>query len=123
MRKLIVMAIFVALVLVVGSTVSAQDTTTGNSNHSSYRRAATRTPKPRATATYTPGPRYTPTPNPSEAQRELETVNLLNQRRAALGLQTFRIDPALTASAHRHSYDIGPRGLCQHNGTDGSSPW
>ena len=40
-----------------------------------------------------------------------------------MGLSTLRINPALSAAARRHSNDIGPRGLCQHNGTDGSSPW
>jgi uncharacterized protein YkwD len=56
-------------------------------------------------------------------QREQETMNLINQRRAALGLGALRVDPALLSAARRHSYDIGPRGLCQHEGTDGSSPW
>ncbi|MEO8288211.1 MAG: S-layer homology domain-containing protein [Chloroflexota bacterium] len=55
--------------------------------------------------------------------QEQETVNIINQRRAALGLVTLRIDPALSRAARRHASDIGPLGLCQHNGTDGSSPW
>jgi uncharacterized protein YkwD len=55
--------------------------------------------------------------------QEQGTVDLINQRRAAMGLPALRVDPALTAAARRHSNDIGPAGLCQHNGTDGSSPW
>ena len=54
---------------------------------------------------------------------EQATVNLINSRRAAMGLGQLRVDIALTNASRRHSNDIGPRGLCQHNGTDGSSPW
>ena len=54
---------------------------------------------------------------------EQQTFDLINQRRVAMGLQAFRLDWNLTAAARRHSNDIGPAGLCQHNGTDGSSPW
>jgi uncharacterized protein YkwD len=54
---------------------------------------------------------------------EQQTVDEINRRRAAMGLPTLRIDIALTYAARRHSNDIGPLGLCQHNGTDGSSPW
>jgi uncharacterized protein YkwD len=54
---------------------------------------------------------------------EQQTMDTINQRRAALGLVTLRPDPALSRAARRHSYDIGPLGLCQHDGTDGSSPW
>lgn len=55
--------------------------------------------------------------------QEQQTVDLINSRRAAMGLGTLQINPALTIAARRHSDDIGPTGLCQHNGTDGSSPW
>ena len=54
---------------------------------------------------------------------EQETVDLINSRRAVLGLPTLRVDIPLVMAARRHSNDIGPRGLCQHTGTDGSSPW
>jgi uncharacterized protein YkwD len=54
---------------------------------------------------------------------EQQTVDLINARRAAMGLGALRVDLALTSAARRHSNDIGPTGLCQHNGTDGSSPW
>lgn len=54
---------------------------------------------------------------------EQQTVDLINQGRAAMGLGALRVNSALTRSARRHSDDIGPRGLCQHIGTDNSSPW
>jgi len=55
--------------------------------------------------------------------QEQQTIDFVNQRRAALGLVTLHADPALSRASRRHSYDIGPLGLCQHEGTDGSSPW
>jgi uncharacterized protein YkwD len=55
--------------------------------------------------------------------REQETVNLINQRRVAMGLVPLRVDSALVSAARRHSNDIGPVGICSHTGTDGSSPW
>lgn len=54
---------------------------------------------------------------------EQQTIDLINARRAGLGLITLHADPALHRAARRHSIDIGPQSLCQHNGTDGSSPW
>jgi uncharacterized protein YkwD len=54
---------------------------------------------------------------------ELETITLINARRVALGRVPLRSDPALHRAARRHVDDIGPLSLCQHNGTDGSSPW
>lgn len=51
------------------------------------------------------------------------TIDLINARRTGLGLHALRYDPALHRAARRHVYDIGPQALCQHNGTDGSSPW
>jgi uncharacterized protein YkwD len=54
---------------------------------------------------------------------EQQTVDLINARRAAMGLGAMRLNLSLTSAARRHSNDIGPAGLCQHNGTDGTSPW
>jgi uncharacterized protein YkwD len=54
---------------------------------------------------------------------EQATIDLINGRRAAMGLSVLRSDPALHRAARRHVNDIGPLSLCQHNGTDGSSPW
>jgi uncharacterized protein YkwD len=55
--------------------------------------------------------------------REVETIDLINTRRALMGLNRLNISFELSAAGRRHSYDIGPAGLCQHDGTDGSSPW
>jgi len=55
--------------------------------------------------------------------QEQQTIDLINQRRAGLGLVALHADPALSRASRRHSYDIGPLALCQHNGTDSSSPW
>ena len=54
---------------------------------------------------------------------EQQTINWINQRRAARGLGTLRVSNALVVAARRHSEDLGPKGLCQHDGTDQSSPW
>ncbi|HST03941.1 MAG TPA: S-layer homology domain-containing protein [Chloroflexia bacterium] len=54
---------------------------------------------------------------------EQQTIDIINSRRADLGLVTLHADPALHRAARRHSVDIGPLSLCQHDGTDGSSPW
>jgi uncharacterized protein YkwD len=54
---------------------------------------------------------------------EQATISIINQRRAAMGLGALRVNLSLTSASRRHSNDIGPHGLCQHNGTDGSSPW
>jgi uncharacterized protein YkwD len=55
--------------------------------------------------------------------QEQQTIDTINQRRVAMGLVALRSDPALSRASRRHSEDIGPLGLCQHDGTDGSSPW
>jgi uncharacterized protein YkwD len=55
--------------------------------------------------------------------QEQETINIINQRRGTLGLVSLRTDMSLSLAGRRHSSDIGPLGLCQHEGTDGSSPW
>jgi uncharacterized protein YkwD len=65
----------------------------------------------------------TATPNDQGPAREVETINLINDRRTAMGLQPLRTNSSLTTAARRLSFDIGPQGLCQHNGTDGSTPW
>lgn len=54
---------------------------------------------------------------------EQQTVDMINARRAALGLGPLRVNQQLTAATRRHSNDIGPPGICSHTGTDGSSPW
>ncbi len=54
---------------------------------------------------------------------ERQTVDLINQRRASMGLGQLQVNMSLTQASRRHSSDIGPARLCQHEGTDGSSPW
>ena len=54
---------------------------------------------------------------------ERQTVDLINQRRGSMGLGQLQVNMSLTQAARRHSSDIGPARLCQHEGTDGSSPW
>jgi uncharacterized protein YkwD len=54
---------------------------------------------------------------------EQQTIDLINQRRAAMSLGSLTADPSLTLASRQHSVDIGPAGLCQHDGTDGTSPW
>jgi uncharacterized protein YkwD len=65
---------------------------------------------------------YLATSNQITAE-EQETIRIINERRVGMGLGELRMDLALNAAARRHSYDIGPPALCQHNGTDGTSPW
>ncbi len=55
--------------------------------------------------------------------QEQQTINLINQRRAAMGLRALRVNNSLVVASRRHSNDVGPKGLCQHNGTNRSSPW
>lgn len=55
--------------------------------------------------------------------QEQDTINIINARRASMGLVTLQLDPALHRATRRHVFDIGPQALCQHNGTDGTSPW
>lgn len=56
-------------------------------------------------------------------QQEQDTLDIINSRRMSMGLNKLRINNSLTESARRQSNDVGPQGLCQHSGTDGSSPW
>jgi len=57
------------------------------------------------------------------SQQLKEMVNFINQERVARGHKPLKVDPKLNCAAQRHSEDVGPKGLCQHDGTDGSSPW
>ena len=71
----------------------------------------------------TPPPPPPPPPGFQLTAQEQEMVDLINQRRAGMGLSTLRVNEQLTMASRRHSADIGSNRLCQHNGTDGSSPW
>lgn len=50
-------------------------------------------------------------------------VNMINKERVSRGHKRLKVDPKLNCAAQRHSNDVGPKKLCQHKGTDGSSPW
>jgi uncharacterized protein YkwD len=54
---------------------------------------------------------------------ERETINIINQRRRELGTAELSVNMQLVTAARRHSQDIHTHSLCQHQGTDGSSPW
>lgn len=50
-------------------------------------------------------------------------VRMINKERVRRGHKPLKIDRKLNCAAQRHSDDVGPKKLCQHKGTDGSSPW
>jgi uncharacterized protein YkwD len=61
--------------------------------------------------------------NPTMTKELREMVNMINAERKSKGLHALKVDPKLNCAAQMHSDDIGPKKLCQHDGTDGSSPW
>jgi uncharacterized protein YkwD len=73
----------------------------------------------------TPNPTSTPTnpPDGTLSSYEQQTVDIINQRRRQMGRRELSVNPQLTAAARRHSQDIHAHNLCQHDGTDGTSPW
>lgn len=82
----------------------------------------TPTPLPTSTplSTHTPAATATPQPNPEEMAQQ--TIQLINERRVAMGRQLLSADVTLPLAARRHSNDVGPLGLCTHIGSDGSTP-
>lgn len=62
-------------------------------------------------------------PLPAMGERLVELVKIINKERKSRGLNALKIDPKLNCAAQRHSDDVGPKKLCQHDGTDKSSPW
>ena len=62
-------------------------------------------------------------PAPPTSNQLKKLVNMINAERKSRGLHALKIDPKLNCAAEMHSKDVGPKKLCQHNGTDGSSPW
>ncbi len=85
------------------------------------------TNQPTNPPTAPPNPDPTATPPPQSPNGliavEQKTVDIINQRRQDLGLNSLSVNAQLTQAARRHSRDIHEHQLCQHNGTDGSSPW
>jgi uncharacterized protein YkwD len=53
---------------------------------------------------------------------EQQVVNIVNQRRAEIGLGALRVDPTLTALAQAHAADQASVDRMSHTGTDGSDP-
>lgn len=62
-------------------------------------------------------------PKPPMGTELTRMVKMINAERKASGLHALKIDPKLNCAAQMHSEDVGPKNLCQHEGTDGSSPW
>lgn len=62
----------------------------------------------------------TPQPVPNKIKK---MVKMINAERKSRNLHPLKIDPKLNCAAEMHSKDVGPKKLCQHDGTDGSSPW
>lgn len=93
------------------------------------------TPNPSAPATAQPTvpptaqPTVPPTSPPTNppgntlSTSEQETVRIINQRRRDGGIGQLDVNFQLVGAARRHAQDIHQHGLCQHEGTDGSSPW
>lgn len=72
-------------------------------------------------------PEPKPEPHPEPPQDEPAIVRALldevNKARQSRGLSLVAFDPALDCAAQKHADDIGPRRVCSHTGSDGSSPW
>ena len=60
------------------------------------------------------------TPDSATSKSLLDAVN---EARAARGLSQIAYDSKLGCAADRHAKDIGPKHICGHTGSDGSSPW
>ena len=52
-----------------------------------------------------------------------DLVAEINRVRVARGLRKVTATAGLNCAAQRHAKDIGPRRVCSHTGSDGSSPW
>ncbi|MBS1252828.1 MAG: Thermophilic serine proteinase [Anaerolineales bacterium] len=77
-------------------------------------------PPPTSTSTRTPTPTNTTAP-PDDLEQQL--IDLINAKRAELGLPALRRDERLMAAARRHSEDMASTGRCDHPGSDGSTPF
>lgn len=61
-----------------------------------------------------------PNPSPDIAKALL---NEINTARVIRGINTVVLDDGLNCAASRHANDVGPRRMCSHTGSDGSTPW
>lgn len=53
---------------------------------------------------------------------EQQLFDTINAERTMRGLTPVVLRDTLICAARRHSDDVGPKGLCSHTGSDGSSP-
>lgn len=67
-----------------------------------------------------PGPTPSPQPDPDAVKSLLQEVNAARKSR---GLSEVSVDLKLGCAADLHAKDIGPKKICGHTGSDGSSPW
>jgi len=65
----------------------------------------------------------TPPKNDTLSPQLIKMVKLINLERQKRGLHKLEIDAGLNCAAQNHSDDVGPKKLCQHEGTDGSEFW
>lgn len=60
---------------------------------------------------------------PPDEEAGKAVLDAINAARAKRGLSEVSFDSKLNCAAERHAKDIGPKRICGHTGTDGSSPW
>jgi len=71
-----------------------------------------------------PSPNPSPSPNPGPTPDITKALlDEVNAARASRGLSQISFDTKLDCAADRHAKDIGPKRICGHTGSDGSSPW
>jgi uncharacterized protein YkwD len=58
----------------------------------------------------------------SREEVERAVFDLINQKRAEVGLPAYQLDERLVACARAHADDMGARHYCSHRGAGGSSP-
>jgi uncharacterized protein YkwD len=98
------------------------------------------TPKPTPTAKAKPRTQTSPTPKSSPTKTttrpatsggnstaqsgdENKVVEITNQKRAAAGCGTVKVNTKLARAARLHSQDQAEHNNMSHTGSDGSSPW
>jgi uncharacterized protein YkwD len=71
-----------------------------------------------------PAPNPDPgTPDPNQPDIVKALLVEVNAARKSRGLSEVAFDGKLDCAAQRHAADIGPKRICGHTGSDGSSPW
>lgn len=69
-----------------------------------------------------PAPGPAPAPIPGADAINLQLWEEINKARAGKGLAKVELDGKLSCGAKIHAEDIGPKRICGHTGSDGSSP-